>query len=218
MITRLNAFILLNIKTLELTLSDNKIVTIHPKAFWTSESNNTTPHTELKRLNLNNNNIKYIKSSTFDPLINLEHLALNNNKLRNIDNAFIVNLNKLDNFDIGNNELTHLPSKWLPTSLQSISISGNSIEYVSINTFEGAFNLSWINISPTNINIEFNSFSNLTKLTVIRVYTNDLEICTCKYIWYLNTKSKSTVCNNSNDKYASIREYLTEECKTQLSG
>ena len=30
---------------------------------------------------------------------------------------------------------------------------------------------------------------------------------------YLNTKSNSTVCNNSNNTYTSTREYLKEECK-----
>ena len=209
----MNAFILLNIKTEYLGLSDNKIVTIHPKAFWTSESNNKTAHTTLKHLNLNDNNIKYIKSGTFDPLINLEELYLYRNQLSNIDSTFIVNVNKLTHFDIESNELTQLPTKWLPNSLQYLGIAINAIEYMSIDTFEGAFNLNTIWLSPHNITIEYNTFSNLTKLTTIELYTSDLEICTCKYIWYLNTKSNSKVCENSNNKYASIREYLKEECK-----
>ena len=208
----MNAFILLNIKTFAIDLSNNKIVTIHPKAFWRSESNNKTTHTALKYLYLNNNNIKYIKSGTFDPLINLEELYLYINKITNIDNTFIVNLNKLKYFSIGNNELTQLPTKWLPNSLQYLYIEGNAIEYMSIDTFEGAFNLNLICLSPININIEYNTFSNLTKLTYIKVDPDDLE-CTCKYLWYLNTKSNNKVCENSNNKYASIREYLKEECK-----
>ena len=209
----MNAFILLNIKTFDLDLSVNKIVTIHPKVFWTSESNNKTTHTELKRLYLHNNNIKYIKSGTFDPLVNLEKLYLNSNKLSNLDNRFIVNLNKLVFFRIDNNKLTQLPTKWLPNSLQYLDISGNAIEYMSIDTFEGAFNLNMIRLSPNNVNIEYNTFSNLTKLTTIEVVPYDIEICTCKYIWYLNTKSYNKVCDNSNNNYASIREYLKKECK-----
>ena len=145
-------------------------------------------------------------------MINLENLYLYNNKLSNIDNTFIVNLNKLIHFDIGNNELTQLPTKWLPNSLQNLDIYGNTIEYMSIDTFEGAFNLNNIWLSPNNITIEYNTFINLTKITSIVVYPSDLE-CTCKYIWYLNTKSNNKVCDNSNNKYASIREYLKEECK-----
>ena len=209
----MNAFILLNIKTFDLDLSVNKIVTIHPKAFWISESNNKTTHTELTSLFLYNNKIKYIKSGTFDPLINLEKLYLNSNKLSNLDNRFIVNLNKLVFFRIDNNKLTQLPTKWLPNSLQRLGINGNVIEYMSIDTFEGALNLNMIRLSPNNVNIEYNTFSNLTKLTTIEVATDDLEICTCKYIWYLNTKSYNKVCDNSNNNYASIREYLKEECK-----
>ena len=214
----MNAFILLNIKTVLLYLSYIKIVTIHPKAFWTSESNNTTTHTKLKRLYLGNNNIKYIKSGTFDPLINLKRLILNNNKINYIDNKLIVNLNKLTHFDIKDNELTQLPTKWLPNSLRYLDIRDNAIEVLSSKTFEGAPNLNRITLSLTNLNIEYNTFRNLTKLRQLIVDYSDLEICTCKYIWYLNIKSNSRVCKYINNKYASIREYLKEECKKQLTG
>ena len=90
-------------------------------------SNNQITDTKLKSLDLGTNTIKYIKSGTFDPLINLEWLNLNRNKLRNIDATLIVNLNKLQSFSIDNNELTHLPTKWLPNSLQYLDISDNAI-------------------------------------------------------------------------------------------
>ena len=207
----------MNIKIVNLYLVNSQIVTIHPKSFWTSESNNTTTHTELKWLNLYGNTIKYINNGTFDPLIHLLYLNLNSNKLSNIDNTFIVNLNKLQYFYIAHNELTLLPTKWLPYNLQRLAIEGNSIEYMSINTFEGAYDLNAIVLSLNNITIEYNTFSKLTKLTyIISVYPH--KLCTCKYIWYLNAKSNSTVCNNSNNKYASIREYLKEECKEHIAG
>ena len=206
----------MNIKTVILYLVYNHIVNIHPKAFWTSESNNTTNHTELKELYLYRNQIKDIKSGTFDPLINLDILDLNNNKLSNIDNTLIINLNKLKYFNIAYNELTRLPTKWLPYNLQALSIEGNAIVYMSSNTFEGAYNLNRIQLSINNITIEYNTFSNLTKLAYIDVYHSDT--CTCKYIWYLNTKSSSIVCDNSNNKYTSIREYLKEECKERIAG
>ena len=149
-------------------------------------------------------------------MIHLEILNLNNNKLSNIDNTFIVNLNKLKYFSIAFNELTSLPTKWLPYNLQRLYIEGNAIEYLSIYTFEGAYHLHRIELSLNNITIEYNTFSELTKLTYINVYT--LDTCTYTYIWYLNTKSNSTVCDNSNNKYASIREYLKEECKEHIAG
>ena len=208
----------MNIKTVRLYLINNHIVTINPKAFWTSESNNTTTHTELKVIHLYGNKIKYITSRTFDPLIHLEILNLNSNKLSNIDNTLIINLNKLKYFYIAFNELTSLPTKWLPYNLQRLYIEGNAIEYLSIYTFEGAYHLHRIDLSLNNITIEYNTFSELTKLTYINVYPYELDTCTCKYIWYLNTKSNSTVCDNSNNKYASIREYLKEECKERIAG
>ena len=215
-ITRVKEFILLNIKMFNLYIVNSHIVTIHTKAFWTSESNNTTTHNELKRLNLYYNKIKYITSRTFDPLINLEILNLNSNKLSNINNTLIINLNKLKYFYIAFNELTSLPTKWLPYNLQRLYIEGNAIEYLSIYTFEGAYHLHRIELSLNNITIEYNTFSDLTKLTDINVYTLDTRTCT--YIWYLNTKSNSIVCVNINNKYAIIRKYLKEECKEHIAG
>ena len=207
----------MNIKTDRLYIDNNYISTIHPKAFWTSESNNTTIHTELKWLYLHNNKMKYIQSGTFDPLINVLLLTMYNNKISNIDNKLIVNVNKLSEFNIANNELTQLPTKWLPYNLQFLYIERNAIKCISINTFEGAFNLLMIALSVNSMTIEYNTFSNLTKLSNIQLYRN-LDTCTCKYIWYLNTKSNNTVCDNSNNKYASIREYLKEECKERIAG
>ena len=211
-INRVHAYNLLNIKTIYMDLSYNKIVTIHPKAFWKSKSNNKTTHTELKYLFLNRNNIKYITSGTFDPLINLERLYLNNNEINNIDNELIVNINKIKVFSISHNKLTQLPIKWLPNSLRQLDIRRNKITNVTDDTFVGAYNLRKIKLSLNNIHIEYNTFRDLTKLTTIEVYPLKLE-CTCKYIWYLNTKINSRVCDNSNNKYATIREYLKEECK-----
>ena len=147
-------------------------------------------------------------------MINLEHLVLNNNKLRNIDDTFIVNLNKLDHFDISHNELTQLPTKWLPDCLNELFINGNAIEMLSMNTFEGALQLYVIGLPLNNITIEYDTFIMLTKLRSFEVddYVDNSE-CTCKYIWYLNTKINSTVCDNSNNKYASIREYLKGKCE-----
>ena len=92
MVNLVQAFILLDTKTFEINFGNNKIVTIHPKAFWSSELNNKTKYTELKLLFLHTNKIKLIESGTFDPLINLEHISLQNNKLINIDYLLIVNL------------------------------------------------------------------------------------------------------------------------------
>ena len=140
------------------------------------------------------------------------------NKLGNIDNTFIINLNKIEYFDISENELTQLPIKWLPNNLTYLDISENAIEYISINTFEGAFNLNEIWLSLNNITIEYNTFSNLTKLTYIEVFPRNSYNCTCKYTWFINTKSNSTICDNSNHYYASTREYLKEECKEHIPG
>ena len=185
---------------------------MHPKSFWASESNSTSTHTKLVYLDLSTNIIEYIKSGTFDPLINLLTLSLNNNRLSNIDNNFIVNMIKLNIFYIDNNELKKLPIKWLPPNLHQLYISGNEITYLSLHKFKGAFNLFKISLSLNNTFIEYNTFSKLARLTI--ELDHALLECTCQYVWYLFTDSNSVVCDDSNDKYASIREYLQEECNT----
>ena len=214
--TKVQSFILLNFKTVNLDLRYNIIKQIHPKAFWTNATNSTTSQTKLKCLYLGNNDITYVKSGTFDPLINLERLNLNYNRLSNIDNTFIVNIHKLEHFHIEHNYLTQLPTKWLPSNIQSLSINGNTIEYLSIDTFEGAIKLYEITLSLNNTTMEYNTFSNLSKLTNIVVYPRG--ICTCKYLWYLNTKSNDTVCEINTTKHASVREYIKEECQPQAPG
>ena len=214
------AFILFNTKTFYINFGDNKIVTIHPKVFWSSESNNKTKHTELKKLALHKNKIKFIETGTFDPLINLEYLSLQRNNLINIDYLLIVNLNNLNKFVIYFNKLTQLPTKWLPNNLESLDISGNAIEYLSLNTFEGALNLNTLEMTIHKKTIEYNTFSKLTKLTTIIAFPPNSEMCTCKYIWVINTiiYDTSALCNNSNTNYTSIREYLKEECKDHIPG
>ena len=177
------AFILFNTKTFYIHCGDNKIITIHSKAFWTSESNDKTKHTELKKLILHRNQIKFIVSGTFDSLINLEYLSLQRNNLINIDYLLIVNLNNLKLFDIYNNDLTKLPTKWLPNNLEGLYISGNEIEYLSLNTFEGALNVNTLEMTIHNITIEYNTFIKLTKLTTITIYPHNSQMCSCKYIY-----------------------------------
>ena len=208
----------MNIKIHGLHIHKGHLETIHPKAFWTSQSNKLTSHTELKLLNLNDNKIKYITRETFDPLINLETLDLRGNKLSYIDNNFIIHFNKLKYFYIGYNELTQLPTRWLPSSLEHLDISENKIYYLYFNTFEGALNLNKLSLSLNNITIEYNTFSKLSKLTNIEVYPSELEICTCKYIWYINSKINTRVCDNSNNNYTRTREYLKEECNENILG
>ena len=211
----------MNTKTYNLYLSYNKIETIHPKAFWTSESNNKTIHNELKYISLVHNKIIYVTSGTFDPLINLETILLFKNILNNINNKLIIHLNKLKTFDLYFNKLTHLPTKWLPISIEYIDISKNAIEYLSMDTFEGAFNLNKFEMTIQNMNIEYDTFSKLTKLKTLMVYPRNSGICTCTYIWYINTyinDNNGTLCNTNKTGYANIREYLKDKCKEHIPG
>ena len=206
----------MNIKTYRLVITFINAVTIHPKAFWASESNNITKHAHLTYLILNNNNFKYITSGTFDPLINLVLLRLDCNKLTKIDSQLFVNINSLSILFISHNQLTQLPYNWLPHDhIHALYIFGNAIEYLSNKTFEGITYLYKIKLSLNNITIEYNTFKGLG-LKIIKI--SDYKPCTCRYVLYLNTISNNEVCDNSYTKYESIREYLKEECLPQIQG
>ena len=217
-VTRIKEFILLNTKTLNLDLSNNNIVTIHHKAFWTSESNNKSSHTALYYLNLEKNNIKYIASGTFDPLINLINLELATNELSYIENKLIVNLYNLKYFIISFNHLTQLPTKWLPNNLTYLDIRDNAIEYLSSYVFDGAPGLRHVSLSIKGVTIDSNTFSKFDKLSVY-VFPDTL-LCTCKYRWYINTKSNISVCAYGYNflRYRSVRQYLKEGCTRQTNG
>ena len=203
---------LLNTNMKYLDLAFNKIETIHPKAFWSSSQDNRTSHTRLIYLYLINNNIDYIKSGTFDPLINLNKLFLSNNLITKIEQRLFINIPKLSHIYISNNKLTNLPTIWLPTTLNRIDIIDNDIKRLTRETFQGAINLVELWLSPHNITIDYNTFTGLSKFTNIKTRSNiisDIKSCNCDYIWYLKTISNSKVCSTEDND---IRKYLEDNC------
>ena len=206
-------YTLINTNMQFLFLNFNKIDTIHPKAFWSSSLDNITSHTRLTELYLYNNNINYIKSGTFDPLFNLTTIILLNNKITIIEQKLFLNIPKINKIDISYNKLTNLPIKWLPHSLTTIDIKGNDINRLTRETFQGAINLVRLWLSPHNITIDYNTFSDLFKLTDIvtsLIVNIDIKACNCGYIWYLKTISNSKVCSTKDND---IRKYLEDNCK-----
>ena len=223
-VRKIQPFVLLNIRTEGLDLANNRIGIIDRKAFWTSELNKTSTHSALTRLNLQSNNFYYFDGGIFDSLINLETINLCNNKLSNKHHLYmvyiphiIINLHRLRYFFISNNKLSSLHNKWLPANLLYLDISENQIVAIHNKTFAGAPKLSVIKLSLNNIMyIRYDTFSNLGSIRLVN--PGELKPCTCKYVWYLNTNSNSIVCDNSYNKYPSIREYLREDCKQHIPG
>ena len=193
-----------------LFLINNKIETIHPKAFWSSSIDNRTSHTRLEHLYLNTNKIEYIKSGTFDPLINLITINLRNNKITKIEQNLFLKIPKLNLIIITNNKLTNLPTKWLPSTLTTLHIQDNNIMRLTNETFHGAIYLNELRLSTYNIIKDYNTFTDVSNLTsIIQNLRVGIKACNCDYIWYLNTNSKSKVCSTENNE---IRKYLEDNC------
>ena len=195
-----------------LYLSYNKIAVIHPKAFWSSPLDSRTSHTRLEQIYLDNNNIDYIKSGTFDPLFNLKRILLWNNKITKIEHKLFLNILKLKDIDISYNKLTNLPIKWLSSSLTNIAIIDNDIKRLTIDYYQGAIHLVALILSPYNITIDYNIFTDLSKCTDIEMnYNNHTvnEACNCDCIWCLKTNSNSKMCLTEDNE---IRKYLNVNC------
>ena len=96
-----------------LSLANNQIDTIMPKAFWRNSS--TPTRKDLRRLDLSNNKLQFVKANTFYPLLNLRQLDLSSNKLKLTDGKLILklrqHLNQLQNneVDLTNQKLDVLP-------------------------------------------------------------------------------------------------------------
>ena len=96
-----------------LSLANNQIDTIMPKAFWRNSSTQTRK--DLRSLDLSNNELQFVKANTFYPLLNLRQLDLSSNKLKLTDGKLILklrqHLNQLQNneVDLTNQKLDVLP-------------------------------------------------------------------------------------------------------------
>ena len=209
---RIQAYILVNIRTSWINIARNSIETIHPKAFWKNETAALSTHADVKFLDLSSNNIRHIESGTFDPLVNVVYIRMSANKLTSVSNALIVNLPSLRVFNIDDNLLTELPTGWLPKSMLKLGLANVGIKSLTRGTFAGAPDLGYVTLSLRYVDVAYDTFADSKKLVTFKV-TPEVYPCTCAYVWYLVTLSSSVVCSTSSPD---IRTYLRQECPTNI--
>ncbi len=130
--------------------------------------------TNLKTLDLSNNNISYIDED-INNLINLETLNLSDNNIYSLDGD-IDKLTNLKNLNLSKNKLTNFNEKILNlNNLAYCDLSFNQIDYISFENVKD-INLSILNISNNNIqNINIDKLFKMTNLVELDLSGNNLH-------------------------------------------
>ncbi|KAJ8966308.1 hypothetical protein NQ314_003573 [Rhamnusium bicolor] len=158
------------------------------KLYWDSNIQNILPGTfsyldNLKELCLQGNQLTSISDGLFNSLGSLEKLDLSNNRIQNISDHAFVGI-KLNELDISNNNISHIGQELLDSlnTLTTLDFSYNDLN--KVNSFKNlplrSLNLSHNRISVVDfevfhenvyeINLSFNSISEITNLNVSRAY------------------------------------------------
>ena len=157
----------------------------------------------LKRLFLDNNQIDFLHSTTFDSLLGLEVLGLSNNNLNQIDSFTFKSLKNVWRLTLSHNNLSSIDSSTLNglTNVISLDISYNRIEKIDLNekqfesnkltylyannnclfsldanTFRGLLNLQWLEFQNNKMkSIDKETFANVNTLQYLRLDSNELN-------------------------------------------
>ncbi|MFQ5979216.1 MAG: leucine-rich repeat domain-containing protein [Candidatus Heimdallarchaeota archaeon] len=126
--------------------------------------------TDLKCLNLSNNQLKSIRGS-FGSLSNLESLVLDFNRLRDLQGS-LVGLTKLKYLHIANNELIALPESFGDLrNLEQLDLSGSFL--ISLpDSFGALTRLYWLDLSYNHLFILPETFGGLRALTTLSICYN----------------------------------------------
>ncbi|XP_008192240.1 lutropin-choriogonadotropic hormone receptor isoform X3 [Tribolium castaneum] len=131
----------------ELTLSENKLESIHPKSFAKNVQLKRLllqgcalseipvevlrPLSKLQTLNIGNNLINALPPAAFPSLDKLVVLLMKRNQISEIAEEAFANLTSLKVLELDDNFLTEIPAAVTKLAkLQELSISGNRIKYI----------------------------------------------------------------------------------------
>jgi len=166
---------------------------------------------ELEELHLNDNNINSIEDESFLDLGNLTLLVLNKNSLQEITEQTFRGLKKLRNLwmnDIhqGHEEISIADKAFMKlTNLESLMINGNTMGYVSDQTFLGLSSLKSFSISLEKILLLSSGAFDTMSSAVYVQSTAEIGICCCDsakaldhFISFPTNKCFIDNCNDEN--------------------
>lgn len=171
----------------------------------------------LKKIFLNINNIKRIRSNSFPGLPNLEILNLNSNNIRTIGSAAFTGLQSLQSLYLSHNKISAILTGAFTglTKLKNLYLNDNEISRVAHDAFVTLHSLS-------NLDIVENKITRLHKSAFEKKALNDIMLstdknpwhCNCQVVW-LRTLSPTIEgeCNTPKKyKQASITDFPINNC------
>ncbi len=132
---------------------------------------------QLKELNLAENEFKLIHDFAFKKLQNLTNLCLQNNSISQISENMLKGLFSLKELNISSNQIKLIENNsFLDLSkLEKLNLSNNEIFQINENTLKGLFSLKDLELTNNSIHlIEDNSFSFLNELIYLDLKLNNL--------------------------------------------
>lgn len=134
-----------------------------------------TRYSNLKRLNLQYNQIQTVHPKAFEKLSKLEELYLGHNQLSTIPAGTLQPLKKLTILYSNNNDIKKITPELLTNldSLVKLRLDGNAIELLQESVFKSLTNLHYLHLEFNQLqHIHRNTFSKLTKLRFLNLAHN----------------------------------------------
>lgn len=161
--------------------------------------------TALKHLNLSNTSLSFADTSPFEPFNRLSSLDISHNDLKHQNFTVLLTvLNKLTEFRAANCQLNKSTDvmKLLGSQLETLSLAGNIIGTLNVQTFQPFGKLKHLILSNTSLtHFDSNLLENQTKLMSLDISYNQLQTIDLKHLSgqlkYLNLEGNELV-NISN--------------------
>lgn len=161
--------------------------------------------TQLKKLNLSNNQLTKLDPIWFTGLQNLEQLDLSENNLANYltQECFSkMGLGKLKTLNLSDNGLTIIDPRWFVglNQLTELDFSSNELSGINQSWFMGLNNLTQLNLSFNNLAIlPSNVFENLSK-NITKINLAYCQLSKLDPTWFKNLKNLEEITLVGNTK------------------
>ncbi|KAK7794523.1 hypothetical protein R5R35_011285 [Gryllus longicercus] len=141
--------------------------------------------TNLRILQLMENEIHTIERGAFQDLLALERLRINNNRLRHLPDGLFGNMPNLLRLDLSHNQLEIVGRKTLRgvTTLKNLQLDNNQITCIDELALRGLSNLEILTLNNNNLtSLAKDIFEDMYWLRTLRLSDNNL-ICDCHLAW-----------------------------------
>ncbi|XP_022246241.1 protein slit-like isoform X2 [Limulus polyphemus] len=140
---------------------------------------------EVKRIDLDHNNITSIRAEDFQGLHRLKILQLRNNGIVTIERGAFRDTVSLERLDLSNNKLTAIGAKTLRGAprLLNLQFDNNEIACIDDAALRGLHHLEILTLNKNNLTtLGKNLFENMKKLRIMRISDNPFT-CDCHLSW-----------------------------------